>query len=148
MRGLRKTKADSALPQGMAYRNPFDAVPLVAPGVSIRAGGEAGSAFLRAELDTPDTRRGRFLRRLHMQRAAHIKLDPQGTVFWRLIDGRRDLGEIACAIARELGLAEKDAREATIRFTRDLMLRNYIMLKISPPPEALPAGVATPRPHP
>ena len=143
MRGFGKRKRAPVPTGGTTYRNPLDAVPLVAPGVSIRAGDgpDSDGLILRRLLDTAATRRGRLLGWLHMQRSAHVKLDRPGSFFWRQIDGQRDLAHIARALAQEFKMADDDARRATVTFTRDLMLRHFIMIRIEAPP-------ASPAPRP
>jgi hypothetical protein len=74
---------------------------------------------------------GRFLGR---ERIARVILDENGTFFWRQIDGIRDLGQIANAVRKQMNRPEMEARAAVISFTKDLMKRNLLSLKVSLPP--------------
>lgn len=148
MRWFRSKPKPTGPPPGMTWRDPFAAVPLVAPGVSVRAGEGADSdgLVLRRQLDLPTSRRGRLLCRLGLQRSAHLKLDRPGTFFWRQIDGVRDLAAIAAAVGRECRLSDAEARRATLLFTKNLMLRSFIQIRVASPPETV--GAASPGPAP
>ncbi len=130
----RRTQMNGT-PPGMTFRNPFEAVPLASPGVEVLRGkDDVKEGFvLRRALDIGDNWRARTLRKLRLDRAAHIKLDQAGSVYWRQIDGQRDLEQIAEGLAMEFKLSPEEARKSTLVFTKDLMIRQFIQLKISTP---------------
>jgi hypothetical protein len=64
-----------------------------------------------------------------------VRLDAQGTFFWRQIDGRRSLEDIARDLARCFTLAESESREAVVVFTKMLMIRQLIHLRVALPGE-------------
>jgi hypothetical protein len=127
--GLGRRKTPPAGPP--RYRNPFDAVPLVPATVSIVEQAGAGEGLLlRRRLD-PRTRLGAAVSRwLRYERCVHVKLDRNGALFWGLIDGRRDLGEIAHHVAEGLALPLEQARQSTLVYVKDLMLRHFIHLQV------------------
>jgi hypothetical protein len=64
-----------------------------------------------------------------------VRLDAQGTFFWHQIDGLRSLEDIACNLAVSLGMAKSDSREAVLVFTKMLMIRQLIRLRVAVPKE-------------
>jgi hypothetical protein len=64
-----------------------------------------------------------------------VRLDAQGTFFWHQIDGLRSLEDIACNLAGSLGMAKSDSREAVLVFTKMLMIRQLIRLRVAVPEE-------------
>jgi hypothetical protein len=110
-------------------RNPLVAIPLIPAGV------EAGIDDLdlvqvRRE-HTPRTRIGRTaVRWLGQRYARRTRLDERGSFYWKQINGRRTLHEIADRLGDQFELAPTEARQAVMLFTKMLMLRNLISLKI------------------
>jgi hypothetical protein len=114
-------------------RDPFEAVPMVAEGVRTEVGKD-GVTVLVSTTPVP-MRYGRLLGRfLGRERIARVILDENGTFFWRQIDGIRNLGQIANAVRKQMNRPEMEARAAVISFTKDLMKRNLLSLKVSLPP--------------
>ncbi|NLL83088.1 MAG: PqqD family protein [Lentisphaerae bacterium] len=110
-------------------RDPFEAIPLVAPDVVVEES-ENGTLILIHRVPVPKKYArllGRFLGR---ERESRIVLDEHGTYFWRQINGERNLAEVANAIRLHMNKPEREAKEAVISFTRDLMKRNLIQLKL------------------
>jgi hypothetical protein len=62
-----------------------------------------------------------------------VALDGAARFFWKQVDGRVSLAEIAAAVRREYGMGEDEARRATIEFTKSLMRRRLIDLRIEGP---------------
>ena len=138
---FRKARPQGAPPPGMTYRNPFDAVPQVAPGVTVVRGPEAppDGLLLRRNLE-PQTRFGAAVARyLRYERKVHLTLDRSGTLFWGLIDGSRNLEQIAGRVRTDLGMADEDARRATLLYVKQLMLRSFVQLRV-PAPHATGGG--------
>ena len=77
----------------------------------------------------------RVARLLRYRHDVRVNLDEGGSCFWRQIDGRRDLGSIAVAVGKHLGVDDDEARKAVMAFTRALMIRRLIYLKL-PSPDA------------
>ena len=127
-----RTKKDppraAQLPTGTS-RDPFMAIPMVAPEVREEQSSE-GELTLVHTAPVP-LRYARFLGRfLGRERVSRTILDEQGTFFWRQINGRMPLNGIADAIRLHANKPDKQARKAVIAFTKDLMKRNLIVLKI------------------
>ena len=129
---FRRTKKNKdPMPQlpAEAARNPFTAIPMVAPQVSEEQSAD-GELTLVHTVPVP-MRYARFLGRfLGREHIARTILDEQGTFFWRQIDGTRSLAEIAHAIRLHANQPDEQARKSVIAFTKDLMTRNLIVLKI------------------
>jgi len=110
-------------------RDPLDAVPVKAAGVTEEAG--VGGALILVRRAPVPMRYARLLGRfLGGDRISRVVLDENGVFFWRQIDGVRTLRQIADAMRVRLNRPEGDARAAVIAFTKDLMKRNLIQLKL------------------
>jgi hypothetical protein len=57
-----------------------------------------------------------------------VELDAMGSAVWRLIDGRRSLGQIAAALAERFGLDAREAELAVAEFLRQLGRRGAIAM--------------------
>ena len=109
--------------------DPFAAIPIIAEGV---AAGLDSQQLLQLKRELPP--KGRFgalmARWFKFKSLTRVNLDDKGTFFWKQIDGNRSLREIAGILKREYSLSEKESREATVVFTKMLMLRHLILLKV------------------
>jgi len=117
-----------------ARPDPLLAVPQVADGVEARADSR-GRIQLRRRMDPGRGMAGLLTRRLKFERVARVNLDEAGSRFWHLIDGLRTIEEIADAMAGETGTDADACRRATVEFTRSLVLRHFVVLRV-------PAGPA------
>jgi hypothetical protein len=72
-----------------------------------------------------------------------VVLDREGTRFYDLVDGAGTLRAIAGALAVPLGRGVSESEQAVILFTRDLMRRGFLDLKV-----ALPQPSIQPSTHP
>ena len=127
MIGRRATRAPAAAPH---YRNPLDAVPEVAPDVAVVRRTDDGALVLRRTL-APRSRLGHALARwLSFRRETHVQLDARGGVYWSLVDGRTPLDRIASCAGERLGLDREAARKSVLLYTRDLMTRGFVHLRI------------------
>jgi hypothetical protein len=124
----KKPKPPPPLP-GAAGRDPLAAVPMTAEDIEVKAD-EKSLLHLRREVDPGPGLWGRIARRFRFTRHAQVNLDERGTLFWSLVDGRRPLREIAKALKRKFDLSEQESKDATVMFTKMLMLRHLIFLKI------------------
>ncbi|NLF29559.1 MAG: PqqD family protein [Planctomycetes bacterium] len=115
--------------------NPLDVVPQAEPDVEARPDSR-DCLHLRRRFE-PTGRLYRHVARLLRHRhEVRIALDERGTLFWRLMDGRRTLRMIAAAMAAALdGADEDEARRAVILFARLLMARHLVYLKVPMPAE-------------
>lgn len=112
-----------------AARNPFAAIPMVAP--QVREEPSANGELTLVHTVPVPARYARFLGRfLGREHVARTILDEHGVFFWRQIDGVRTLTEIVHAIRLHANQSDAQARKAVITFTKDLMTRNLIVLKI------------------
>ena len=75
-------------------------------------------------------------RKLKFRRSVRVNLDDRGSFYWTLIDGKTDLRTIARRIRKQYSMKEEESRSATILFTKMLMTRNVIYLKIDDDAEA------------
>ena len=113
-------------------RDPLDAVPLVGLAV-IATPRPDGSLLLKQERFPFGRGIGGLAVRLGMHHYLEFALDVHGAFFWSQIDERRDLRTIASAIASQFNLPQEQARMLTVQFTRDLMLRNLIAIRVEKP---------------
>ena len=60
-----------------------------------------------------------------------VELDELGTRFYEQVDGRRTLRDIADALAGSCGRSREEMRQQAMLFTRDLMTRNMILLRVA-----------------
>lgn len=127
-RTKKAIKAAHPIPQGPA-RDPLEAVPMVAEGVRTEAGPSGATVLVSA---TPVPMRyarllGRFLGR---DRIARVILDDQGAFFWQQINGIRTLRQISDIVRIRMNRPDVESDAAVISFTRDLMKRNLVNLKV------------------
>ena len=119
---------------GQTGRDPLSAIPVAAPGVEACAG-KRGSAIGRVMLrkETGIAKGGLFGKignRLGWKRVRRIELDEQGSEYWRLVNGGRTLEAIARKMQKRFGWTPEQSRKAVVTYTRDLMLRGLIQLRI------------------
>jgi hypothetical protein len=123
---FRKRKAAVA---ARPARDPLDAVPLAAEGVEARVG-QGGLVQLKRTWHSAHGMRRLLARALKYEHSARLDLDALGSAYWRLVDGRRTVREVAAELARELSREEVECRKATIQFTRSLVIRHFVDLKV------------------
>jgi len=132
---VRKRKTSAAGP----VRDPLDAVPLVAEGVEAREG-QGGLVQLKRTWRPVRGMRGLLAKALKYEHSSRLDLDALGSAYWRLVDGRRTLRQVAAALARESSRTEAECRKATIQFTRSLVLRHFANLQLHNSPPGLPGA--------
>ena len=127
------TVATSARP------HPLDAVPIVP--AETRAHPIAGNRLLLSrELPARDTARDRFARWLGIGRIRRAELCERGTCFWQAIDGTTSLRTIAQHLAIQWDVTEDDSRQACVLFTKMLMTRGLLALRLPGTPEQIKPG--------
>ncbi len=121
-------------------KDPFNATPVMPPDVEVRRD-SASLAQLRREIP-PKTRVGAFLaEKFGWRRYARVNLDERGTAFLEQIDGKRDLHEIERHLREQYGLRREESEQAVIGFTKALMLRGLVSLRL--PGQQMPEGEHT-----
>jgi hypothetical protein len=116
-----------------ASNNPFAACPVQAPFVQVEE--NQGRIQVR---QTPPPRQGirAFLaRRFSMFPFRVVCLDERGTFYWKQIDGKRTLGEIEQRLRTQYRMEPGQSRDAVVLFTKMLMRRSLIALKLPQPAE-------------
>lgn len=113
----------------LPVRDPFAALPVVAPMVRTKEDGRGG---LQLKQSIPPGRglRGWLARNFGMHRARRVDLDEHGAAYWQLIDGHRNLREIESALRARFGLNEQASKDAVIVFTKMLLRRGLILLDL------------------
>jgi hypothetical protein len=80
----------------------------------------------------PKSMLGRFLaRRLGFKRFVRVNLDERGTSYWRLVDGQHSLHDIERHLRTTYAFDQAESKEATVEFTKILMLRGLIGLRLA-----------------
>ncbi|MBD3240208.1 MAG: PqqD family peptide modification chaperone [Chitinivibrionales bacterium] len=110
-------------------RDPLNATPVVAPDVEARTDTRS---LVQLRRDMPaQSRMSVLLRRwFHYKRYVRVNLDECGTAFWKQIDGRRDLHGIERNLRKRFGWSEEQSVAAIVGFTKMLMLRGLICLRL------------------
>jgi len=112
-----------------ARSDPFAAIPVIAGSVEVGRNDD-GTLRLRWEVDPGRGLWGRLAQQFRFKKFRQFNLDAEGSFFWGLIDGRRDLRQIAVQISREFDLKEQEGRDITVVFVKQLMLRHLIALRL------------------
>lgn len=110
--------------------NPFDAVPIKATAVEAREDDQS-CICLRRTVETRFSRIPLLGRIFPKQENFWFQLDGLGSEFWKLIDGERNLGDIELRLRKKLKLEEDLSRQSVMQYTKALMLRGLIMLKVT-----------------
>ena len=113
-------------------RDPLAAIPLKPENVELR---EDSSGCLHLRL-TPKL--GLWQRRiatwLRYDYSRKLELDETGTRYYRLADGTHTLASIIDELAAQLGRDRREVTTMVVTFTKLLMTRNMIVLKIATNP--------------
>lgn len=115
-------------------RDPLDAIPLRPDSVEVRSG-DGGTCQLCRKLPEQPGIGGWISRKLKLQRDIYLQLDNYGAWFWNRIDDNHTLRQIASDMAGEFNWEADMARQSVLTFTRQLMERGFIALRIEPTPE-------------
>lgn len=126
MGGFWKTR--KAGPPAPVVGDPLSVVPLKPDNVEVRTDSRG---FIHLRMTPP-------LKPLHRKVAhwlkyeysAKVELDEYGTLFYGLVDGERTLGAIIEAMAGTTGKSRKDMAMGVVAFTKSLMTRNMLVLKV------------------
>jgi hypothetical protein len=127
-----KAKGTRNQESGIApVRDPFDAVPVRAENAEARFDASA-LAQIRMRIQPGKSIASRLRAKLGMHREIRVDLDQYGSRYWAMIDGRRSLGEIERHIREEFSLKPEQSRQATLHFTKMLMMRHLVFLDLRP----------------
>lgn len=108
----------------------FTAVPMITAGVKLVHSAANGDIVLQRELVPRRQWMAAVARLLRYRRRVHVQLDRNGAAYWRRIDGNSSLEDIAAGIRLDLGIDDETARHGVLAYTRDLMTRGFVGLKV------------------
>ena len=110
-------------------RDPFEAVPVRNELAEYRR--DSQSCYqIRMRVPAGPGLRGRLADRFGLHKDIRVDLDAHGSFFWSQVDGRQDLRTIEEKLREQFSLAPEKSGEATLLFTKTLMLRHLIQLKV------------------
>ena len=112
-----------------SLEDPMEIIPVRADRTHLQARGE--QVCLTVELPVRNAIERFTTRWFHMQRNAQVNLDATGAAFWELVDGRRNLRRIASELARRFKFEPEASRLATLQFTKRLLVRGFLVVKVA-----------------
>ena len=120
----------SAPPAPAATRpaDPLAAIPLKPTNVELREDSQ-GCLHLRLTPTLGPIQR-KVARWLGYDYTRKLALDEHGTFYYRLVDGQHTLAAIVDELAQKLGQDRREVATMVVTFTKLLMTRNMIVLKI------------------
>jgi len=110
-------------------RDPFAAVP-VRNELAEHKKDSQSCYQIRMRLPPGEGLGSRLANRFGLHKDIRVDLDPHGSFFWAQVDGHKNLHSIEEKLRSEFDLGKEESREATLLFTKTLMLRHLIQLKI------------------
>ena len=113
--------------------NPLAAIPLKPENVELRPDPD-GNVHLRMTPELKPMQR-KIATWLRYDYTRKVTLDEYGSLYYRLIDGRRPLSSIVDELTQKLGKDRNEVAMMVVTFTKHLMIRNMIALKITSPPQ-------------
>lgn len=126
---MSRRRQNGPCADGCGSYDPLAAIPVIAEGVEGRTD-PRGCIQLRLAAREGASLASRLAVRLGFRRALRVNLDHFGTRYWNLVDGSRSLADIERALRADEPQAGTDARRAVVEFTRMLMQRHLIGLKL------------------
>ena len=115
--------------EGGPLRDPFDAIPVRSENAEAKLDRQS-CIQIRMRARPGKSAAARLVFRLGFHRDIRVNLDRYGSRYWALIDGRRSLGDIDRHIREEFGLQPDESHQATLLFTKMLMLRHLVFLDL------------------
>ena len=112
------------------HRDPLLAIPIAASDVEARIDNQQ-CIQLRRTMPVRKGMIGFVVKRFKIQREKRINLDEHGTRFWNQIDGKKNLLTITESLVTGLKADRADCKMAVIMYTKALMQRGFINLKIA-----------------
>lgn len=115
-------------PRGTRIRDPLAVIPLSPENVEWKRDSQ-GLIQLRLRVRLKGFRK-RLAGWLGYEYTKQIELDKLGSLFYEQVDGQRSLREIAAALLPPSGGSPRELEERLVLFTRMLMLKNVLILKV------------------
>jgi hypothetical protein len=109
--------------------DPLAATPVVPPGVEAVVD-RALCVQIRRPLRPQKGFGGWVNRKMGFHRDVRVNLDEHGTAYWQQIDGSRTLADIERELRRRFNLGADECRAAVVKFTKMLMLRGLVALRM------------------
>lgn len=126
MRLLRKSKTPPPCPPLV---NPLAAIPLKPANVEMRRD-RLGHIHLKLTPALKPLHR-KVARWLSYDYSAKLELDEAGSHYYSLVDGQHSLDSIVDEMGAKFGKSRKDMAGQVVEFTKALMMRNMLALKVS-----------------
>jgi len=127
----KRQKENTAPPDAPRFkRDPFEAVPVVADQVESREDVRS-RVEVRVEFPSKPGLQEFLARNLRFRKIRRHTLDERGSFFWKQIDGNTSLAEIEKRQRRAFSLERRESRDAIVLFTKALMNRGLIYLKVA-----------------
>ena len=123
-------KKPAPVPIAMRNANPLAAIPLKPANVELREDSQ-GCLHLRLTPPLGPVQR-KVATWLRYDYTRKLTLDEHGTIYYRLVDGQHSLAAIVDELAQKLGQDRRDVATMVVTFTKMLMTRNMVVLKITP----------------
>ena len=115
-------------PSEPPVRDPLAAVPVVPDGVRAT---KIGDGLLLERRLTPSGPVRTFVERTFgLRRERRFELDHVGTDFYAAIDGTRTLADIETELRARHALSAEDGRKAVTAFTKALLERELVLLRL------------------
>ena len=124
-----RTKPPVPTPTATRTADPLAAIPLKPANVELREDSQ-GCLHLRLT-PTLGPVQHKVARWLGYDYTRKLTLDEHGTFYYRLVDGQHTLAAIVDELAQKLGQDRRDVATMVVTFTKMLMTRNMIVLKIT-----------------
>lgn len=115
-------------PRGTRIRDPLAVIPLTPENVEWKRDSQ-GLIQLRRRVRLSGFRK-RLAGWLGYEYTKLIELDKLGSLFYEQVDGQRSLREITAALRPPSGGSQRELEEQVVLFTRMLMLKNMLILKV------------------
>ncbi len=125
MRFWRKRKPAPARPPA---HDPFAAIPMKPDNVELKRDSR-GMIHLRLHPEVKGFNK-RVAHLLGYDYTKKIELDEYGTLYYGLVDGANTLRRIADAMVDQLGRSREEVERGVIVFTKTLMTKNLILLRV------------------
>jgi len=113
----------------IGLENPLQAIPVPEQGVETKYDPKS-RAQLRRVLPPKRGMYAWISKRMGYQHFTRIDLDEGGSLFWKEVDGKTSLNEVANRLKESFDCTHEQAIKACLTFSRELMLRRMICLRI------------------
>lgn len=121
-------KRKKPLTAQLDIKHPLDVRLVRADGVDEKKSN--GSLMLRRKVVTKNSALSKIAEKLKLVRYHTVELDDAGCFFWSCIDGTVTIRSIADRLAQRFERDKKECEDACMIFTRVLMVKYFIYLKV------------------